>query len=406
MLPNPTAARETWTFHSSNQIVFGRNAVRHLGEIVRRLQGQRVLIITDPMLAKAGVLDRVKEPLAGLAVEAFTGGEPEPSTRVAETCAELGKKVRPDVVIGLGGGSNMDLAKLTATLLAHGGVPRTYFGDDKIPGPVLPVICVPTTAGSGSEVSGAAVVTDTDNHVKVGILSNYLRARAAVVDPLLTVSCPPKVTADSGIDALTHAIEAYTAVDNAVFPLPPGERSIYQGRHPMGDLCAEKAIALVGQHLRRAVRNGSDLEAREGMSLAAMVAGLAFSNVGVAAVHALEYPLGGAVHCSHGLGNGLLLPYVMRFNLPARKREFASIARLLGEDIVGLNEDAAAERAIVAVEKLRADIGIPNRLRELGVKPEQLRGFAEKAHSIQRVLRVNPRVCRVEDLEGILQAAL
>src|SRR5437667_8244302 len=250
----------------------------------------------------------------------------------------------------------MDLAKITAVLLAHGGHPRDYIGDDKIPGPVWPLICVPTTAGTGSEVSGASVLTDTDNQIKVGILSNHLRPRVAVVDPLLTVSCPPKVTADSGIDALTHAIEAYTAVDNAVFPLPEGERSIYQGRHPLGNLLAEKAIALIGSNLRRAVRRGDDLEARENMALGATLAGLSFSNVGVAAVHALEYPVGGATHCSHGAGNGLLLPYVMRYNLPARRRELANVARWLGEEVGGLGEAEAAERAVEAVEKLRADV--------------------------------------------------
>ena len=402
-----TPLRETWTFHSSGQIVFGRNAVDAIGEVARRLLAKRVLVITDPVLAKAGLLERVRKPLveAGIAVEAFTGGEPEPSIRVAEVCAKLGRETRPDAVVGLGGGSNMDLAKLTATLLAHPGSPRTYIGDDQIPGPILPVICVPTTAGSGSEVSGAAVVTDTENHLKVGILSNYLRSRAAIVDPLMTVSSPPRVTADSGIDALTHAIEAYTAVDNAVFPLPVGERSIYQGKHPMGDIAAEKAIALVGQYLRRAVADGNDLDAREGMSLAALLGGLAFSNVGVAIVHALEYPVGGAVHCSHGLGNGLLLPYVMRFNLPARVKEFAAIARLLGEDVTGLSEEAAAAKSIVAVENLRADIGIPNRLRDIGVKQEQLRPFAEKAFGIKRILRVNPRAVGVDDLEAILQSA-
>src|SRR5262249_30692491 len=153
-----------------------------------------------------------------------------------------------------------------------------------------------TTAGTGSEVSAASVLTDVDNQMKVGVLSNFLRPRVAVVDPLLTLSCPPSVTADSGIDALTHAIEASTAVDNAVFPLPPGERSVYQARHPFGDLLAEKAIALIGKHLRQAVKNGQDLEAREGMALGATLAGLAFSNVGVALVHALEYPVGGATH--------------------------------------------------------------------------------------------------------------
>jgi alcohol dehydrogenase class IV len=264
---------------------------------------------------------------------------------------------------------------------------------------------VPTTAGTGSEVSAASVLTDTDNHIKVGILSNYLRPRVAVVDPLLTVSCPPKVTADSGIDALTHAIEAYTAVDNATFPLPAGERTVYQGRHPMGDVLAEKAIALIGANLRRAVARADDLDAREGMALGATLAGMAFSNVGVAAVHALEYPVGGATHCSHGAGNGLLLPYVMRFNLPARRQRFATIARLLGENVTGLDEAEAAEAAVTAVERLRTDIGIPNRLRELGVAKEQLRPFAEKAFGIKRILRVNPRPVTVDDLEGILQAA-
>src|SRR5437667_106645 len=170
----------------------------------------------------------------------------------------------------------------------------------KIPGPVWPLVCVPTTAGTGSEVSAAAVLTDTDSQMKVGILSNHLRPRVALVDPLLTVSCPPKVTADSGIDALTHAIEAYTAVDNATFPLPAGERTVYQGRHPLGDCLAEKAIGLVGQYLRRAVKQADDLEARDGMALAATLAGMAFSNVGVAVVHAMEYAIGGAVQCSQG----------------------------------------------------------------------------------------------------------
>jgi alcohol dehydrogenase class IV len=228
----------------------------------------------------------------------------------------------------------------------------------------------------------------------------------ALIDPLLATSCPAKVTADSGIDALTHAIEAYTAVDNARFPLPPGERTVYQGKHPMGDMLAEKAIALIGQHLRKAVSNGQNLEAREGMALAATLAGMAFSNVGVAVVHALEYPLGGATHCSHGAGNGLLLPYVMRYNMPVRQREFATIARLLGEDVSGLSEADAAQRAVAAVQKLRADIGIPARLRELGVNEGQLRGFAEKAFAVTRILRGTPREVSVAALEGILREAL
>jgi alcohol dehydrogenase class IV len=399
--------RTTWSFHSAGQLVFGRDAAQKLGEVAQRLAAGRVFVVTDPALVKAGVVDRVRGPLtdARVAVDVFDGGLPEPPIALAETCAARARAFKAQAVLGLGGGSNMDLAKITAVLLAHGGSPRDYVGDDQIQGPVVPLICVPTTAGTGSEVSGASVLTDTEKKMKVGVLSNFLRPGAAVVDPLLTVSCPPKVTADSGIDALTHAIEAYTAVDNEEFPLPAGERTIYQGRHPLADVLAERAIELIGANLRRAVSNGRDLEARESMALGATLAGMAFSNVGVAVVHALEYPLGGATHCSHGAGNGLLLPFVMRFNMPARVSRFARIAEMLGERVGGLDQEAAALRAVTAVERLKADIGIPERLRDLAVTPEQLPVFAEKAFAVKRILRVNPRPVTAADLEGILRSA-
>jgi alcohol dehydrogenase len=399
--------RTTWSFHSAGTLIFGRDAVAKLGEVAQRLNAARVLVVTDGHLVKAGVVDRIRKPLAeaGVAVDVFDGGLPEPPMHLADQCVELAKKCRADAVLGLGGGSNMDLAKIVATVLAHGGGPRNYVGDDQIPGPVLPLVCVPTTAGTGSEVSGASVLTDTEKQMKVGVLSNYLRPRVALVDPLLTVSCPPKVTADSGIDALTHAIEAYTAVDNEEFPLPPGERTIYQGRHPLGDVLAEKAISLIGANLRQAVKDGQDLAAREAMALGATLAGLAFSNVGVAVVHALEYPIGGATHCSHGAGNGLLLPFVMRYNLTVRVARFAQIAALLGENVSGLSEQAAAERAIAAVEQLKTDIGIPQRLRDLGVTPEQIPVFAEKAFAVKRILRVNPRQPTCAELEQVLHSA-
>jgi alcohol dehydrogenase len=400
--------RTTWTFHSAGQLIFGRGCAGQTGDVAAGLRIKRLLLVTDSVLREAGLVDQLHGPLseAGVRVEIFDAGEPEPSLAIAHRAIAAGREFHPDAVLGLGGGSNMDLAKITATVLAHGGTPSLYIGDGKVPGPVLPLICVPTTAGTGSEVSASAVLTDTENHIKVGVLSNFLRPTVAIVDPELTQTCPPRVTADSGIDALTHAIEAYTAIDNAHFPLPPGERTVYQGRHPFGDMLAERAIQLVGKHLRRAVLQGRDTEAREGMALAATMAGMAFSNVGVAVVHALEYPLGGATHCSHGAGNGLLLPYVMRYNLPARVAEFATIARLLGEDVSGLTQEAAAEHAITAVEKLRTDIGIPARLSQLGVTEADLPRFAEKAFGIKRILRVNPREVTMEALEGILRSAL
>lgn len=399
--------RTVWTFHSAGRIVFGPGAIDKLGEIAVGLGLKRVLVITDPILVQQGLWERTRLPLAaaGVELELFDAGEPEPRLEVAEAAIAAGRAFGPDCIVGLGGGSNLDLAKIAAIVLKHGGKPQDYFGEDLVPGPILPLICVPTTAGTGSEVSSAAVVTDTGRKTKVSTLSNHLRPAVALVDPRLTLSCPPKVTADSGIDALSHAIEAYTAIDNAEYPLPPEERSVYQGTNPLGDLVAEQAVTLVGKFLRRAVRDGGDVEARDGMALAATLAGLAFSNVGVALVHALEYPVGALVHCSHGAGNGLLLPHVMRFNLPYRTARMARLATLLGIDIAGLPLADAAEKAIGAVDRLRADIGIAGRLRDIGVPQDQLADLAERAFVVKRLRRVNPRPSTVADLTSILTAA-
>ena len=399
--------RTTWNFYTAGQLVFGCGAVRQLGQQVARRKLGRVLVVTDQGLQAAGIVDSVLAPLAeaGIVAETFDGGCPEPSIGIARQGIELARQFRPDAILGLGGGSNMDLAKVAATVYSHGGSPHDYFGFDRIPGPVVPLVCVPTTAGTGSEVSHAAVLTDTGNQIKVSTLSNYLRPQLAVVDPELTFSCPKQVTADSGIDALTHAIEAYTATDYNRLEVPEGESSAYEGRNPLGDCLAEKAIELIGQHLVVAVQQPHNRAAREAMALAATIAGMAFSNCGVALVHALEYPLGGALHCSHGAGNGLLLPYVMRFNLPERTASLARIATLLGEDVSTLNEDHAAQRAIAAVEQLKRDIGIPQRIRDIGGTAEQLPTFAEKSFAIKRLLWVNPRQATERDLLAILQAA-
>ena len=396
--------RTTFTFRSAGNLVFGRDAINELGVVLDRAGAKRVFLVADKILVGVGIVDRVKEQ-AGRDVEVFDGGEPEPSLGMVLNCIAAARAFRPDAVIGLGGGSNMDAAKLAAIALAHGGDPRDYVGENKVPGPLLPLVCIPTTAGTGSEVSAAAVFTNTDLQLKVSVLSYFLRPTAALVDPLLTVSCPPKVTADSGIDALTHAIEGFSAVDNATYPLPLGETSVYQGKNPLADMCAEKAITLVGRFLRRAVRDGNDLEARDGMALAGTLGGLAFSNAGVALVHAMEYPVGAAVHCSHGAGNGLLLPYVMRYNMAARQEAYGYIAELLGDDTTGNNEADAAEAAIKAVEELRADIGIPTRLRDIGVTEAMLKPFAEKAFSFKRLMRVNPRYPTQEEIEGVYRAA-
>lgn len=399
--------RQTWTFHSAGQVLFGPGAIEQLGQALRHLRLTRVLIVTDRHLRSAGIVARVisQIPSSEVAIEVFDGGAPEPSIEHATACLEAAARFRPEGLIAIGGGSNMDLAKACATVLTHGGTVRDYVGEERVPGRILPLICVPTTAGTGSEVTGASVLLDAEKHVKVALISNYLRPAVALIDPQLTLTCPKKVTADSGIDALTHAIEAYTAIENSDFPVPVSEVASNQGRNVMGDIFAEKAIELIGSNLVLAVTEPSNTAAREAMALAAMLAGLAFSNVGVALVHALEYPVGGAVHCSHGEGNGLLLPHVMRFNLPTRMAKFARIAQLLGADLSGLSLEESAQRAVEIVEDLNRRIGIRSQLRELGVTPEMIPELAERTLAIKRILRVNPRPVTLPDLVQILESS-
>ncbi|MCU0704237.1 MAG: iron-containing alcohol dehydrogenase [Fimbriiglobus sp.] len=382
-----------WTFNTAGSLVFGRGAVAQLGDIAARLKAKRVLVVTDEVLVKVGIAEQAVAPLraAGVEVSMFAGCKPEPPVEVIRDAADAARKFGPDLLIGLGGGSNMDAAKLVAVLLAHGGDPTDWVGDSRVPGPVFPLVCVPTTAGTGSEVSAAAVFTDTAAKMKVSTLSPYIRPAVAVVDPQLTDGCPKQVTADSGIDALTHAIEAYTAVDQAEFLQRPGGQTVYQGKNPLADLMASECIQLVGRFLRRAVNDLHDREARDGMALAATLGGLAFSNAGVALVHAMEYPVGGAVHVSHGAGNGLLLPYVMRWNREHDRGAFKALETLI---------------TIEGIERLRADIGIPTRLRDIGVTEDMLPTFAEKAFGIKRLMRVNPRVPQsAAEILDIYQAA-
>ncbi|MGL6075390.1 MAG: iron-containing alcohol dehydrogenase [Fimbriiglobus sp.] len=375
---------EPFGFLSAGELIVGRGSVAKLAE---RVSAKRVFIVTDAVLVAAGLLRPVLESLsrAGVQVQVFEGCVPEPPSDVVYAATEAARAFGPEAVLGFGGGSNMDTAKLVALLLSHGGSLDDYVGDSRVPGPVLPLICLPTTAGTGSEVSAAAVYTDVARKIKVSCLSQYLRPKLAIVDGAFTDRCPAKVSADSGIDALTHAIEAYTACPQAEFQARPGGATVYQGKNPLADLCAAEAIRLVAKHLRDAVYTPTNTIARDGMALAGTLGGLAFSNAGVALVHAMEYPVGGAVHVSHGAGNGLLLPYVMRFNAPACESSLAEIGELLAGT-------RTAKAAIQAVEKLREDVGIPTRLRDLGVTREMLPGFADKAFAIKRLMRVNPRM--------------
>ncbi|MGC4005582.1 MAG: iron-containing alcohol dehydrogenase [Pirellulales bacterium] len=399
--------RTVWTFESPGRLVFGPGAVEQVGLWAARSAWRRVFIVTDKALAGVGAVDRVIDSLSefGIATAEFEGGRPEPTFNLVDGAVAAAHAFEPDAILGLGGGSNLDLAKITAAVYAHGGHAADYIGEDKVPGPVPPLICVPTTAGTGSEISCSCVLTDEAKHLKVSALSWHLRPRLAIVDPTLTLTCPRKVTADSGIDALVHAIEAYTTVDAKDFPLPDEEVSIYQGRNLVSDGFAERAIRQIGQHLRTAFHEPENLAARTGMALAATSAGIAFANSGLALVHALEYPLGGLVPVSHGAGNGLFLPHVMRYNLPARGKEYARIAEWLGVDISKVSMLSAAEQGIEKIVELQKELGIPTRLRDLGVREDQLVGLAEATLGIRRLIRLNPRQPTSDDVLKILEAA-
>jgi alcohol dehydrogenase class IV len=396
-----------WRFHSAGEIIFGRGAVQRVGEAVRRLDAQRAMLITDPGLVAADLHEPVERSLASaeVAVDRFEGGRAKPTLEAVEACVAVARKKEYGALVALGGGSNIDLAKAAAVLLRFGGSIEAYFGEHQVPGPILPLVAVSTTAGTGSEVSAASVLADPPNNRRGAILSNYLRPAVAIYDPLLTVSCPPQVTADAGIDALTHAVEAYMVVRYNTQTGNDGPVGIYQGGFPLSDLLAEKAIGLIGRYLRRAVYQGGDLEAREGMHLASLLAGMAFSNTGLTAVHALEYPVGVSTGCTHGAGNGLFLPYVMAYNVPACPERLATVARLLGEELSGLSARQAAERAVEAVKQLEEEIGIPTQLQALGVGEDELRPLAEAAAQITRLLRMNPRHLDVDALEGIIREA-
>lgn len=400
--------RNFWNFYTAGRIIFGAGVVNQLGRIIRDRCLKRALIITDRQLIQVGHLARLEESLpsvTNLEWTVFDGGEPEPTIETAWQACELAREFSPDVLVGLGGGSNLDLAKIVACIARHGGQPSDYFGFGKVPGPTIPVIAVPTTSGTGSEVSHAAVLTDNSNHLKVSTLSPHFRPSVAMVDPELTYSCPAKVTADSGMDALTHAIEAYTNIHHSLLPVDPGREVPYDGKNPLTDILAEKAVRLIGRHLVTSVIEPGNTAAREGMSLASMLAGMAFSNSGVAMVHGLEYPIGGEHFCSHGAGNALLLPYVMAYNLPARTYELGQIANWLGAPTDGLSPEQAAQVAIDQVSQLKSRTGIPMRLRDLGIPREALPRFARKSAGIERLMQLSPRLLSEEELLGILTSA-
>jgi alcohol dehydrogenase len=359
--------------------LFGAGAVERIGEEAKRLGAQRALVLTDPGVAKAGIAGRVRDLLeaAGIATGLYDQVEPEPSVASVERALRAGLPdgTGYDVLVGVGGGSAMDTAKGVSLRSANPGPIQQYFGVELVPARGLPTIQVPTTAGTGSEITPNAIFDDTERQLKAGIVSTHLFASAAIVDPDLTLGVPPAVTAASGLDALTHAIESYVAVKAT----------------PHTDLYALEAIRLIGANLRAAVARGSDRAARYGQALASFYAGISITNAGTGLCHAMAYPLGSAYHVPHGMSNALLLPAVLEYNLPSDLPKFARIAEVLGEPVAGLSPRAAAQAAVEAVRALCRDVGQPSGLRDVGVPEDALAGFVDGALSAKRLTDNNPR---------------
>ncbi len=377
------------TFKIANKLITGNGATEKLSEEMNRLQVSNPLIVTDEILQKVGVVDQVTPLLKGLSYETFTGVKPDPELKIVEECAEVFSQGNHDSLIAIGGGSAIDIAKSVSALSSHNGQLAELIGTDLVPQKGCPIITLPTTAGTGSEVTNISILSDKEAQLKKGIVSDYLLPDVAIVAPEMTLTMPPSVTAASGVDALVHAIEAYISVNAS----------------PITDALAIQAIKMISKNLPKAYANPDHMEARENMATASLMAGMAFGNAGVGAVHALAYPLGGRYNIAHGVSNALLLPYVMEWNKIACVERFRDIADAFGEQVSHLSDSDAADQAVKAMERLCTEVNIPTGLRSFDIPESDITNMAEDASKIERLLNNNPRKLGKKEIEQIYQSA-
>jgi alcohol dehydrogenase len=371
-------------------VFFGAGAIESLPAVVRDLGVTRALLVTDKGVTESGAAGLAEARLReqGIAVAVFDDTQPEPGAEVVERVMERARGEGIDGVVGLGGGSPMDTAKVASVLLKLGGCLRDYLGAGRIHGPGLPLILVPTTAGTGSESTpNALFLVDGE---KQAVISEHLLPNAAIIDPSLTLSMPPTVTAASGVDALVHACETYTSLAST----------------KLSEMYSLRAAELIARSIRTAVWRGSDLEARTDMALGSYLAGIAVANAGTGAVHALAYPLGGKHRIPHGVSNSLMFPYVAEYNVMADLPKFSALARALGEKVDGLTPRDAALCFVNSVKALVRDVGLPTTLTEVGISPSELPHLVDVAVRQTRLLSNNPRTLTRGDIDTIYRKAL
>lgn len=371
------------------RIVYGTGCIRQLPDEIRQMKHERPLIVTDKGLIEAGIVKRITDVLeeAEIEYEIYDGIQPNPRDTTVMEAARFAEEKKIDMMIAIGGGSSMDTAKAVGVILKEGGEIGDYEGLGKVSEPITDLVAIPTTVGTGSEVTFWSVITDTNRHFKMSVGSPLIAARLALVDPDLVETLPPSIVAATGMDALTHAIEGYT-----------GKLS-----EPITDACGIYAIEMIGKNIRNAVYN-SDSEARGKLLLGSLIAGICFGNSDIAGVHCMGEAMGGLYDLPHGISMAIMLPYVMEYNYVACIDKFVCIAKALGENVEGLSERDAAYKAVEAVKKLNEDLAIPT-LSEVNVKKEDIPELAERS-SVNVSVDSNPRRAGKEEFRKIFEAAM
>lgn len=365
-----------FSFELPTRILFGAGALGNLRLELETRGWKSALVVTDSGVRKAGLLDALTAQLEGIDYAVYDGILPNPTVQCIKNAGSLARG--RDVLIAIGGGSVIDSAKAINVVKTHGGSVLDYEGNDAVPGPCGPLIAIPTTAGTGSEVTFIAMVTVPERKQKLPVVSRYLAPTLALLDPELTRTLPPSITAHTGLDALTHAIETLVSIS----------------AQPLSDLLALQAVKLIVEHLPRAVKDGTDMEARASLSYAALIAGIAFNNGWVGLAHAIAHSLGGLYDLPHGLCCALALPATMEFNLGTQRAKYEQIARALGA--------ASAEEGITRVRALMTEVDVPMRLRDVGVKESDLERIVELALADGSVL-FTPRQPSAEELRELVQ---
>jgi len=376
-------------FKNPTEIIYGIGAINELKSIIENQNFKRIMIITDQGIVRAGLINQINERIKDSKSIIFDNVEPNPSVQTCEAAYKQASEFGAEVVIAVGGGSSIDVAKAVCLLATNEGRIVDYEGIDTFVNPILPLIAIPTTAGTASEVTIFTVITDLEREYKLTVGGYKLAPRWAILDPNMTITVPKHITASTGIDALVHAIESFTSTKS--FPISAG--------------LAREAIRLISSNLRQATFNGDNVEARDNMLMGSLLAGLAFNNTRLGACHAMSHPISAMFQVPHGIANSILIPHVMEFNALANPDKFAIIAEDMGESLVGLTTLQKAWKAVDAIRTLTKDLGIPQKLSEFNVHEDMIEKMAADAMKSGNI-QVNPRKTTIDDLISLYNKSM